>query len=180
MNVDEELEGLIEKWRSTSRLAAEELYGTARDKVNQMGGVSGWRARDEANVDRRRMWEEEAREEERKKLDAALESDSDEDEHEGGEDEEDAQRYADGVLRYKESLGKAEKQMLKAQASESRRRAREAREEAKSEYDEITKVEAEKREEKDSMWTVSGANGDDVSYCVRAIVDWAIADRSRT
>lgn len=40
---DAELEGLIKKWRVVSKDAAEEVFGSVRDRVNRMGGVKGWR-----------------------------------------------------------------------------------------------------------------------------------------
>ena len=36
---------LITKWRNTARDAAEELFRTAKDQVNRMGGVGVWRER---------------------------------------------------------------------------------------------------------------------------------------
>jgi len=38
-----ELEGLAEKWKGAARLAAEEIFAIARDRVNGMGGVGAWR-----------------------------------------------------------------------------------------------------------------------------------------
>ncbi|KAK8162600.1 hypothetical protein BKA80DRAFT_273158 [Phyllosticta citrichinensis] len=44
---DQELEELIQKWREASRAAAEEVFGTVRDRVNKMGGVGAWREREQ-------------------------------------------------------------------------------------------------------------------------------------
>lgn len=41
---DAELEGLINKWRSTSREAAEEVFGGMKAKVDGMGGWKKWRS----------------------------------------------------------------------------------------------------------------------------------------
>ena len=53
-----ELEALTEKWRGAARLAAEELFATARERVHRMGGASAWRDRER---EARRGWEEDAR-----------------------------------------------------------------------------------------------------------------------
>jgi Swi5-dependent recombination DNA repair protein 1 len=58
---DDDLVVLIDKWRTTSRVVAEELFATTRDKVNRMGGVGAWKAREkERQAEREKM--EEARE----------------------------------------------------------------------------------------------------------------------
>jgi Swi5-dependent recombination DNA repair protein 1 len=59
---DTELENLIVKWRSAARLAAEEVYGSARDKVNRMGGVEGLREQERQTKELRQQWEDEDRE----------------------------------------------------------------------------------------------------------------------
>ncbi|KZL69666.1 DNA repair protein Dds20/Mei5 [Colletotrichum tofieldiae] len=41
---DEELIGLIEKWRAASRIAAEEVYEGSRERVEGMGGLKAWRS----------------------------------------------------------------------------------------------------------------------------------------
>lgn len=51
---DRELETLIRKWRGVSRDVAEELYASAREKVNRMGGVGVWKERS-----KRRPWDDE-------------------------------------------------------------------------------------------------------------------------
>lgn len=42
--VDAELCALAARWKATSRLAAEELFGVVRGRVEGMGGVRAWRA----------------------------------------------------------------------------------------------------------------------------------------
>jgi len=41
--VDAELLELIQKWRNTSRQAAEELFSKVRDRVNRLGGPRAWK-----------------------------------------------------------------------------------------------------------------------------------------
>ena len=41
-----ELGALRERWRGAARAAAEEVFGRAKDRVNGMGGVGAWRARE--------------------------------------------------------------------------------------------------------------------------------------
>ena len=50
-----ELEELAEKWRGAARLAAEEVFASAKDRVNRMGGVGAWR---EQERERRRRHRE--------------------------------------------------------------------------------------------------------------------------
>lgn len=61
-NKDVELEKLIGKWRSAAQLAADAVYGTARDKVNRMGGVEGLREQERESKERRKQWEKEDKE----------------------------------------------------------------------------------------------------------------------
>ncbi|KAI9873345.1 MAG: hypothetical protein M1830_000514 [Pleopsidium flavum] len=42
-NSDTDLEALIQKWKTASREAAEEVFAGVRDRVNRMGGVGAWR-----------------------------------------------------------------------------------------------------------------------------------------
>jgi hypothetical protein len=73
---DTELEALVVKWRAASREAAEELFVSARDKVNRMGGVGVWKEKTKnAKMRQARGWEEE---EETKKNDG---SEDEDDEH---------------------------------------------------------------------------------------------------
>ncbi|KAK4144359.1 uncharacterized protein C8A04DRAFT_27813 [Dichotomopilus funicola] len=44
IDVDAELRGMIARWKTTSRLAADELFGLIRDRVEGMGGAKAWRA----------------------------------------------------------------------------------------------------------------------------------------
>jgi hypothetical protein len=41
--IDGELRELVEKWKGASRLAAEELFGLIKGRVEQMGGGQAWR-----------------------------------------------------------------------------------------------------------------------------------------
>lgn len=75
-----ELEELEEKWRGAARLAAEEIFASARDRVNRMGGVGAWRERERERVERMRGGFEEERK--------ANADDEDGYEHEDGEGEE--------------------------------------------------------------------------------------------
>jgi hypothetical protein len=51
-----ELEGLAEKWKGAARLAAEEIFASARDRVNGMGGVGAWREQERERSQRRREY----------------------------------------------------------------------------------------------------------------------------
>jgi hypothetical protein len=62
-NTDTELEHLISKWKTASREAAEELFRSARDRVNKMGGVGAWRERTKKQS--RGGWGDEGAEEEK-------------------------------------------------------------------------------------------------------------------
>jgi SEL1 protein len=55
-NTDVELELVIGKWQRISREAAEELFASAKDRVNRMGGVGAWRERNQRQTQR---WDEE-------------------------------------------------------------------------------------------------------------------------
>jgi hypothetical protein len=55
-NTDVELELVIGKWQRISREAAEELFASAKDRVNRMGGVGAWRERNQKQTQR---WDEE-------------------------------------------------------------------------------------------------------------------------
>ena len=58
-NTDSELEILILKWKLVSREAAEELFRSAKDRVNRMGGVGAWRERNEKRL---HGWDDEGEE----------------------------------------------------------------------------------------------------------------------
>jgi hypothetical protein len=60
-NKASELEELEEKWRGAARLVAEEIFASARDRVNRMGGVGAWKERERERVERMRGGFEEER-----------------------------------------------------------------------------------------------------------------------
>ncbi len=71
---DEDLVVLIDRWRAASRAAAEELFGSTRDRVNRMGGVGAWQEREKESKERQKKWEREDMEAEREKMEEMLES----------------------------------------------------------------------------------------------------------
>lgn len=75
---DEDLIVLIDRWRTASRAAAEELFGSTRDRVNRMGGVGAWKEREKEAKERTRKWDQEEREAqmeaERERLEEAKEN----------------------------------------------------------------------------------------------------------
>lgn len=71
---DEDLQVLIDKWRAASRAAAEELFGTTRDRVNRMGGVGAWKEREREASERTMKWDLEERQAEREKMEEAKEN----------------------------------------------------------------------------------------------------------
>ncbi|TGO09323.1 hypothetical protein BTUL_0170g00130 [Botrytis tulipae] len=56
--IDGELVDLCEKWRSASRLAAEELFGKVRDRVNRMGGPRAWKEMQKRQHEYRNNWDQ--------------------------------------------------------------------------------------------------------------------------
>ncbi|GJD02898.1 DNA repair protein Dds20/Mei5 [Colletotrichum higginsianum] len=66
---DEELVGLIEKWRAAGRIAAEEVFEGSRERVEGMGGLKGMRKaqREDGVRFAKRMREEEKHDEERRR-----------------------------------------------------------------------------------------------------------------
>jgi hypothetical protein len=58
---DAELQDLCQTWKGVARQAAEEIYGSVRERINRMGGVGAWREREKGMVERKRAWEEEDR-----------------------------------------------------------------------------------------------------------------------
>lgn len=56
---DDELRALKLKWRGISQRAAEELFETAKDKIERMGGVTAWKESERQRVKRMLMWEDE-------------------------------------------------------------------------------------------------------------------------
>jgi len=57
--IDEELVGLIEKWKAASRQAAEELFGKVRDRVNRMGGPRAWKEMQKKQQEFQNSWDQE-------------------------------------------------------------------------------------------------------------------------
>lgn len=49
---DADLEALVQKWKSASQTAAEELFGTVKERVQRMGGVAAWRESEKKKYDR--------------------------------------------------------------------------------------------------------------------------------
>jgi len=49
---DAELEVLAQKWKAASQTAAEELFGSVKERVNRMGGVAAWRETEKKKYDR--------------------------------------------------------------------------------------------------------------------------------
>lgn len=70
---DDDLVILIDKWRTASRAAAEELFGSTRDRVNRMGGVGAWKERERESKDRQKKWDQEEMEAERERMEEAKE-----------------------------------------------------------------------------------------------------------
>ncbi|EPE30822.1 hypothetical protein GLAREA_03789 [Glarea lozoyensis ATCC 20868] len=60
--VDAELRVLVAKWKSASRMAAEEMFGRVRDRVNRMGGPRAWKEIQKKQADSRSQWEAEQNE----------------------------------------------------------------------------------------------------------------------
>ena len=54
----EALAALSEKWRGAARLAADAVFASARDKVNQMGGVGAWRENEQERIEWRKGWDD--------------------------------------------------------------------------------------------------------------------------
>jgi Swi5-dependent recombination DNA repair protein 1 len=71
---DDDLVILIDRWRTASRAAAEELFGSTRDRVNRMGGVGAWQQRERESKERQQKWNQEEMEAEREKMEEAKEN----------------------------------------------------------------------------------------------------------
>lgn len=56
--VDGELVILCEKWKGASRLAAEELFGRVRDRVNRMGGPRAWKEMQKKQQEFQNEWQQ--------------------------------------------------------------------------------------------------------------------------
>ncbi|KMU72103.1 hypothetical protein CISG_00412 [Coccidioides immitis RMSCC 3703] len=85
-NQDPELEGLIYKWQIVAREAAEELFASARERVNRMGGVGVWKDRMRQSKLRRMKWDAEENDT------GGTDEDGDEDEGSDLEKDKDARR----------------------------------------------------------------------------------------
>jgi hypothetical protein len=70
---DDALLVLIDRWRTASRAAAEELFASTRDRVNRMGGVAAWKEREKEQSDWRRKADMEEMQAERERLEAQQE-----------------------------------------------------------------------------------------------------------
>jgi Swi5-dependent recombination DNA repair protein 1 len=84
---DDDLFVLVERWRTASRAAAEELFASTRDRVNRMGGVGAWKDREREQKEWKIKAEREDMEAEREKLEEAREN--------GEVSEEAYEQYAD-------------------------------------------------------------------------------------
>jgi len=69
-NKDDDLTLLVDRWRTASRAAAEELFVSTRDRVNRMGGVGAWKEREKEQSEWRRKADMEDMEAERERLEA--------------------------------------------------------------------------------------------------------------
>ncbi|TGO45306.1 hypothetical protein BOTNAR_0680g00050 [Botryotinia narcissicola] len=56
--IDGELVDLCEKWRSASRLSAEELFGKVRYRVNRMGGPRAWKEMQKRQHEYQNNWDQ--------------------------------------------------------------------------------------------------------------------------
>jgi len=103
---DDDLVILVDRWRKASRAAAEELFGSTRDRVNRMGGVGAWQDREKESKERQMKWDQEEREAEMEKLQEAREN--------GEMSEETYDRYAE----MSEENGEEEKETFKSGAGD--------------------------------------------------------------
>ncbi|KAE9968217.1 hypothetical protein BLS_005964 [Venturia inaequalis] len=128
-----ELEDLAEKWRTASRLAAEEVFAGARDKVNKMGGVGAWRERENERANFGKQWDEPPPTND--------DDDTDDDDEETSEEEEEDEED--------ERVDKADKpiKLSKKEMKQLEREARVAREEVWGYDDDTAKVKKAKEEE---------------------------------
>lgn len=99
---DSDLLILVERWRTASRAAAEELFATTRDRVNRMGGVGAWKDRENEQKQWKIQAEREELEMERERFERARDD---------GQVSEDAiEQYGDAGMRTEE----AEQETFKA------------------------------------------------------------------
>ncbi|KAI4651598.1 uncharacterized protein J4E79_009078 [Alternaria viburni] len=106
---DDDLVVLVDKWRTASRAAAEELFGSTRDRVNRMGGVGAWKEREKESKERQMQWDKEEMEAEREKMEEAKES--------GEVSEEAYDRYAE--MDSERDKGEVEKETFKGADDDS-------------------------------------------------------------
>ena len=71
---DDDLVILIDRWRTASRAAAEELFASTRDRVNRMGGVGAWKEREKKSKERQKKWDQEEMQAERERMEEAKEN----------------------------------------------------------------------------------------------------------
>jgi hypothetical protein len=105
---DDDLVILIDRWRTASRSAAEELFGSTRDRVNRMGGVGAWKEREKESKERQMRWDQEEMEAEREKMEEAKQN--------GEVSEEAYDRYAE--MDAERDNGEEEKETFKAGADD--------------------------------------------------------------
>jgi len=152
-----ELSSLRDKWRTVTRLAAEELYANVKERVNRMGGVSAWR---EGEMQRRERVEEWAREDrERAEREEDVISSDDEDSEDDDDDEEEEDNEASSAKRTpaQKARLKAERKANRAASRASRLEARDARREARA----IVKAEmADENEEVEAQGRAAATEAD--------------------
>jgi Swi5-dependent recombination DNA repair protein 1 len=103
---DDDLVILID--RTASRSAAEEFFGSTRDRVNRMGGVGAWKEREKESKERQMRWDQEEMEAEREKMEEAKQN--------GEVSEEAYDRYAE--MDAERDKGEEEKETFKAGADD--------------------------------------------------------------
>ncbi|QDS70962.1 hypothetical protein FKW77_007242 [Venturia effusa] len=133
----QELENLAEKWRAASRLAAEELFAGARDKVNKMGGVGAWRERENERANFGKQWDEPP---------PTNDDDDDDDDEESSEEEEDEEEGDERVDKADKPIKLSKKEMRQLE-----KEARVAREEVWGYDDDTARVQKVKEEEEAMM-----------------------------
>lgn len=74
------LPDLTEKWRSTARTVAEELFIVTRDQISKMGGIRVWRDREHQRAERLSKWNDASDEQRESSSDTNISSDDEEDE----------------------------------------------------------------------------------------------------
>jgi len=162
---DSDLSSLRDKWQAATRLAVEELYTSAVERMNRLGGVSAWREGERQKKERMEEWrrDDERMEEERvlSEMDRELVGQIG-----GGGADSDEDDDKDGRKRARKSERRAEKAALQAAREEMVAARTEAREIARAEMVEDG-YEAEQKREAEEMDRAKGLVGDDddVSIC---------------